>query len=224
MHRNNPQQHKTHYLMLCELHYPERHGKTQDSDPNIETHYLVYDRFDPITGISYSFIDNYVEYDTDTEANSDTDTAPNSVSDTETETAPNSYTDTNFDSDINRNMLVRINDEIIFLKEYYSNPDPIYVDNHPTIRNYRNIVSNSNYIKPEIGEYIILPTLEAVAILKTFWLRIIQKKWKKVFQKRKDIIKQRCYLSNLSIREIRGRFPSSCINLPGLKGMLSDLK
>ena len=28
-------------------------------DPNIETHYLVYSRFEPITGISYTQIDEY---------------------------------------------------------------------------------------------------------------------------------------------------------------------
>jgi hypothetical protein len=186
--------------MLCELHYQGRHGKTEHSDPNIETHYLVYDRFDPITGISYSHLNEYEEYDTDDEYDSDSDIIDN---------------------------LVRINDEIIFLKQYYSNPthtNPRYFGKHPTIRNYHNIVLKSNYIKPEIGEYIILPTQESVAILKTFWLRIIQKKWKKVFQERKNVIKQRCNLSNLSIKEIRGRWPQSCFNLPGLKGMLSDIK
>jgi hypothetical protein len=200
MYRNNTQNNKKHYLMLCELHYQGRHGKTEHSDPNIETHYLVYDRFDPITGISYSHLNEYEEYDTDDEYDSDSDIIDN---------------------------LVRINDEIIFLKQYYSNPthtNPRYFGKHPTIRNYHNIVLKSNYIKPEIGEYIILPTQESVAILKTFWLRIIQKKWKKVFQERKNVIKQRCNLSNLSIKEIRGRWPQSCFNLPGLKGMLSDIK
>ena len=200
MHSNNTQNNKKHYLMLCELHYPGRHGKSENSDPNIETHYLVYDRFDPITGISYSHLNEYEEYDTDDEYDSDSDIIDN---------------------------LVRINDEIAFLKQYYSNPahtNPRYFGKHPTIRNYHNIVLKSNYIKPEIGEYIILPTQESVAILKTFWLRIIQKKWKKVFQERKNVIKQRCNLSNLSIKEIRGRWPQSCFNLPGLKGMLSDIK
>ena len=64
---NNNAINKQHYLMLCELHYPGRHGKTHDSDPNIETHYLVYDRFDTKTGISYSHLDEYEEYDTDSE-------------------------------------------------------------------------------------------------------------------------------------------------------------
>ena len=191
---NNNAINKQHYLMLCELHYPGRHGKTHDSDPNIETHYLVYDRFDTKTGISYSHLDEYEEYDTDSE-------------------------------DEYNNTIIRLKDEIKWLREHYSSlSNTLYSKKHPTIRNYHNIIKHPNYIKPEIGQYIILPTQEAVAILKTFWLRIIQKKWKKVFQERKNIIKQRCNLLNLSTRELRTNLINLYKNLPGLKGMLSELK
>lgn len=95
---------------------------------------------------------------------------------------------------------------------------------HPVIKNYANIILRSDYIRFEIGEYIILPTEEAIAILKTFWLRIIQRKWKKVFKHRNEIIKLRCNPSNLRHREIHGKWPSNCDNFPTLNGMLSDLK
>jgi hypothetical protein len=191
---NNNAINKQHYLMLCELHYPGRHGKTDDSDPNIETHYLVYDRFDSKTGISYSHLDEYEEYDTDSE-------------------------------DEYNNTVIRLKDEMKWLREHYSTPfNSLYSKKHPTIRNYHNIIKHPNYIKPEIGEYIILPTQEAIAILKTFWLRIIQKKWKKVFQQRKNVIKQRCNLLNLSTRELNTNIINLYTNLPGLKGMLSELK
>lgn len=188
-----------YYLMTCEIHNPKIHGKTASSNPNIETYYLVYDKYDPNTGISYSILDEYDEYETDSE-----------------------YSDEEYD-----NSFVRIDDDINYLREKYSNlnnVDSQYFGTHPTIRNYHHIISRPNYIKAEIGEYIILPTNEAIAILKTFWLRIIQKKWKKIFQERIEIMKKRGYLSNLSIREIKGKWPKSCFNLPGLKGMLSDLK
>lgn len=188
-----------YYLMTCEIHNPMIHGKTASSNPNIETYYLVYDKYDPNTGISYSILDEYNEYDTDSE-----------------------YSDDEYD-----NSFVRIDEDINYLREKYSNlnnVDSQYFGTHPTIRNYHHIISRPNYIKAEIGEYIILPTNEAIAILKTFWLRIIQKKWKKIYQERIEIMKKRCYLSNLSIREIKGKWPKSCFNLPGLKGMLSDLK
>jgi hypothetical protein len=95
---------------------------------------------------------------------------------------------------------------------------------HPTIRNYYNIVSNTNYIKPEIGEYIILPTLEAVAVLKTFWIRIIQRKWKKVFEQQQQIIIERCKLQCLQFRQTTGHWPTHCKTFPTLKGMLYKLK
>jgi hypothetical protein len=45
-----------------------------------------------------------------------------------------------------------------------------------------------------------------------------------VFQERKNIIKQRCNLLNLSTREFSMNLISLYKNLPGLKGMLSDIK
>ena len=198
---NNNAINKQHYLMLCELHYPRRHGKTEDSAPNIETHYLVYDRFDSKTGISYSHLDEYEEYDTDYDY------------------------DTDSEDEYNSNTFVKLNAEIKWLRQHYSTLcNSLYSENHPTIRNYHNIIKHPNYIKLEIGEYIILPTQEAIAILKTFWLRIIQKKWKKVYQEQKNIIKKRCYLLNLSTKEVSINLTNLYKNLPGLKGMLSELK
>ena len=180
------------YLMLCELHFPAIHGKTADSDPHIETHYLVYDRFEPRTGISYSCLN-------DEEDEEDED---------------------------NENSVYTINDSITFLKNHYSNPSRFnrgLLGNHPTIRNYHNIISRQNYIKPEIGKYIMLPTNEAVAILKTFWLRIVQRKWKKVFRERKNMIRNRLSLTSLHTRQITGKWPKKYETLPGLRGMLNAL-
>jgi len=174
-----------HYLMLCELHHPSIHGKDIYSDLFIETHYIVYDRFDFKTG--------------------------------------KSLTSESFDNELDDYYM---NDVLKFLKDHYYNSFPLYnnLKYHPTIRNYHNIISKSNYIKPEIGEYIILPTQEAIAILKTVWLRIIQRKWKKVFSERQTIIKHRCLNASINSREIYGKWPQTCNNLPGLKGMLKELK
>ena len=187
------------HLMLCELHFPTIHGKTDDSQPDIETHYLVYDIYDPTTGISLNYTESDEEFDYDTYDNDETN-------------------------------LPRINYDIISLKQKYFNLSicftryPNYNYAHPAIRNYQNIISNPNYIRAEIGEYIILPTQEAITILKTFWIRIIQKKWKKVFKQQQQIIQERCKLQNLNIRRITGYWPEYCNILPGLKGMLRQLK
>jgi hypothetical protein len=124
------QSHSKYSLLLCELHHPQLHGKTNDSEPNIEYHYLVNEVFNVV-----DMFDGFT-----------------------------------------------LNHCIKHLKNHYKLLKLNVMDIHPGIRNYNSIISNINYIKPEIAEYIILPTQEAIAILKTFWLRIIQKKWKKVFQ------------------------------------------
>lgn len=192
-----------YYLMICELHHPAIHGKTETSDPHIETHYLVTDRFEPKYGISYiSLEDEPNEYNTDDEDNSDSD------------------------NDYETNRVVDIYDTLENLRYHYStaaNNGHNRFGNHPTIRNYYNIICRENYIKPEIGEYIILPTQEAIAILKTFWLRIIQRKWKNVFKERKYVLKCRSQLNSLRIRSITGSWPDTCNEMPGLRGMLNGL-
>lgn len=186
------------YLILCELHHLSIHGKDEFSNSQIDTHYLVYDRFQPWSGISYLSLDE--EYDTDEELNSD------------------------YEDDDNPNHINKLQDELQFLRGVYSNPDlqDIYA-HHPIIRNYRNIISNPEYIKPEIGQCIILPTQETIAILKTFWLKIIQRKWKKIFAEKQQIINQRQHPSSLYYRQIYGKWPETCNNLPSLNGMLYNL-
>jgi len=92
------------------------------------------------------------------------------------------------------------------------------------IRNFQNIISRENYIKPEIAKHIVLASGHSICILKTFWLKIVQRCWKNIFNKRKDILQKRCQPSSLRFREINGRWPDSCANLPTLRGMLSSLK
>ena len=171
--------------MLCELFHPTLHGKDDTSDPNIDTHYLIYNIFDPYTGLTISYEPEEEE-------------------------------------DFNDNFeFYTIKYVTKVLKTYYSRFHfPI---DHPILRNYNNIIKRHDYIKPEIGEYIILPTLERIAILKTFWIRIIQRKWKKVFNERKLILNQRTSPPNLYFRSIKGIWPNHCSILPGLKGMLSTL-
>ena len=95
---------------------------------------------------------------------------------------------------------------------------------HNILRNYNNIISRDEYIKPEIAECIILPTQHSVAIIKTIWIKLIQRKWKAVYAERVNIIKRRMLLSSLKTRELTGRWPPHCIHLPTIRGILHDLK
>ena len=88
---------------------------------------------------------------------------------------------------------------------------------HPTIRNYRHIVSSENYIQPQIAECIYLKGDEYVAIIKTFWIKIIQRAWKKVYKNREMAIKQRYLPENIIYWQIHGKWK---IGLPTIHGML----
>lgn len=91
---------------------------------------------------------------------------------------------------------------------------------HKIINNYQNIITNTNYIKPEIGEILYLQSGHSVCVIKTFWLKIIQRAWKKVYNIRMQIIKTRCKIQSLKHREITGLWPQNCRCLPSLQGIL----
>jgi len=95
-----------------------------------------------------------------------------------------------------------------------------HLSNHPIIRNYKNIIQNENYIKIEIAECLYLSGGECVAILKTFWLRIIQRTWKRIFKERTRIINLRCNPKNILYRSKYGKWSEDCLYLPDIKGMI----
>ena len=58
---------------------------------------------------------------------------------------------------------------------------------------------------------------------KTYWLRIIQRTWKRIMNERKRILKERCGLNSLFTREITGKWPDGLNCLPGLEGCLNKV-
>jgi hypothetical protein len=110
-----------------------------------------------------------------------------------------------------------INDIAEFLNiEYIYLPNK----NHHIFKNYKNIITQVNYIKPEIAECIYLPNGECVSVIKTFWIRLIQRTWKRVFKERQNILKKRYSLKALHYKELHGRWPEYCIPYSSIKGML----
>ena len=57
-------------------------------------------------------------------------------------------------------------------------------------------------------------------ILKTFWLKIIQRAWKSRFKKRKQIIAGRRTPVAVVHRETHGKWPKHLQKLPSLKNLL----
>jgi hypothetical protein len=97
-----------------------------------------------------------------------------------------------------------------------------YVINYMN-RIYGNYHSSFNKKKIEIAECHDLPSEERIAIIKTFWLKLIQRTWKNILKKRNLIIKKRTSYVNLHYREINGNWPKECFYYPSLRGMLSSL-
>ena len=101
--------------------------------------------------------------------------------------------------------------------EYYNF---IAIAPHIIIRNYKNIVAKSDYIKPEIAECIVLDTQHHVVIIKTMWIKIIQRKWKKIYAERMEIIRRRAQINSLYMREVTGKWPQNCANLPSIYSLM----
>jgi hypothetical protein len=57
-------------------------------------------------------------------------------------------------------------------------------------------------------------------IVKTYWIRIVQRRWKTIFKQRREIIQKQKKMFSLYHREIKGRFPQGANHLPGIKGMM----
>jgi len=94
---------------------------------------------------------------------------------------------------------------------------------HPIVKNYKYMMCQPDYIKPEIVEGLYLEGDEFVAIIKTFWIRLIQRKWKNIYKERQTILKQRCIARSIMYRELRGIWPPECLYYPSLRGMLSSI-
>lgn len=84
---------------------------------------------------------------------------------------------------------------------------------HPTIRNYENIINNPKQYEIQLIEPITVSTGDtefdkySAAIIKTHWIRLIQRKWREF---RKEKIKYISNLQNLQQRELTGNYPACC--------------
>jgi hypothetical protein len=76
---------------------------------------------------------------------------------------------------------------------------------HPIIENYDFIIRKNNYIRVEIIEMHTLVGMEEIAVLKTHWIRLVQRKWKKLYKIKMEKIKRLMSWNNLRKRELYGR-------------------
>ena len=70
----------------------------------------------------------------------------------------------------------------------------------------------------DIMQLCVLPDQSYSVVLKTYWLRIIQRTWKRVYSERRRILMTRMLSHHYF--EIHGDYPVGLRNLPHLRGML----
>jgi hypothetical protein len=74
----------------------------------------------------------------------------------------------------------------------------------------------------EIMKLSVLEDGTYSVVLKTHWLRLVQRHWRKAFNLRKEMMKKQMLVSSILYREIYGRFPSDICVLPRLDGLMSQ--
>ena len=166
-------------LLIPELFNKNIHGKTHDSDPNIDNHYIVLQTFNFNTNTNNTNRNNII------------------------------------------NLFKYIKEMCKFYKTYYRrNFYNLYLGNK-SIRNYNNIIKHSSYLDIEIGQIYYLKGGECVCIIKTFWIKIIQRAWKKIYQMRKKIYQQRNNRpDSIMYRQLTGKYLDKYSYIPSIRGML----
>lgn len=98
-------------------------------------------------------------------------------------------------------------DIINFQLFYYTiqESNNVHVEDHPTIRNYNKFLNKYKTSTLDIVLYDELEGGEAVCYIKTFWLKIFQRKWKQYYGKLKMKIQKMKQPQSLLRREIKGK-------------------
>lgn len=74
----------------------------------------------------------------------------------------------------------------------------------------------------EIMKLYILNDGTYTVTKKTYWLRLIQRHWKKIMKMKNDVYNKRMSVTAQYSFQIRGRYPYGLNTMPGLVGMLRD--
>jgi len=86
------------------------------------------------------------------------------------------------------------------------------------LHDYSIFVTNPNI---DIMKLFILDDHTYTVVIKTHWLRIVQRHWKTIYSQRKYCLNKRKQIKTIMYFERNGRYPYDCDIMPGLQGMLS---
>jgi hypothetical protein len=160
-------------IALCELFHPFIFGKDENSDKNIDGHFLVINSY-----TRNYFINNNEEEEEeeDDDDDGDDDDGDDDEYEEYEETIPL----------YNSNIFEIVEKDITYLKTPGTRKTLPNINhpliNHPLVRNYRHIVEHG--LRFEIAHCIVLSGGEYIAILKTFWIKIIIRAFKNAFKRK----------------------------------------
>ena len=72
----------------------------------------------------------------------------------------------------------------------------------------------------EIMQLHIYKNNTYTVVKKTFWLRIIQRRWKNVIKERYELRRRRASITSQAVFAIYGKYPYELRSIPTLHGML----
>jgi hypothetical protein len=215
------------YIGLCEIFHPIIHGFNSISSSELLNHYIVF--------CSTNFHLNNTEYDDYQPSNNYEDSDESSLySDSESE--PDSDSESIQEINLNNNETTIILTNYAIINEFKYIKQTRYmcltaynnVENtlgrplkSKTIRNYQNIIKSHKYLQPEIFEKIYVDG-RCCAIIKTFWIKIIQRSWKNIFKERVRITKLRKSLNSILYWQRNGKWPENCLYMPGLNNIMNN--
>jgi hypothetical protein len=187
-------------IVLCELFHPFIFGKDENSDKNIDGHYLV--------------INSYTRYIAEEEEEEEEDEEEEEEEDEEDEYEEYNEVGGTFTPLYDNNIFEIVEKDISYLnspggrKTLPNINHPLI--NHPLVRNYRKIVKQC--LRFEIALCITLSGGECIAIVKTFWIKIIIRKFKNAFRRK---------MWKIYLQRLKGIKES---NISILKGLCAGLK
>jgi hypothetical protein len=105
-------------------------------------------------------------------------------------------------------------------------PKTLFKYSHAHSLSYLQLYSIIKIREPaiDIMQLAILADNTYTVIVKTHWLRIVQRTWKKVFQLRKTVLNKRMQLGSIRLFEVSGKYPSDANYMPTLSGMLHNYR
>lgn len=102
-------------------------------------------------------------------------------------------------------------------------PRVFYKYEYKYIREYMSLYSVNQYRRPQLHIIVLdIRNDTYYAVIKTMWLRLVQRHWKKVYAHRQQIRTMRKSWTNQRYFELYGKYTYGANSMPSIYGMMSD--